>query len=61
MPVRARDAAEYLRTPADVAAYPNAAREESDGDRRLLMKAFENVAASQGGVFRNRSHRQEQP
>ncbi|MYD88219.1 MAG: putative addiction module antidote protein [Acidobacteria bacterium] len=50
MPVRAHDASEYLQTPADVAAYLNAAMEESDGDPRLLMKAFRNVAASQGGV-----------
>ena len=40
MPVRAREAGEYLRTPEDVAAYLNAAIEESDGDPRLLMKAF---------------------
>lgn len=50
MPVRAHDAGEYLRTPSDVAAYLNAAMEESDGDLRLLMMAFRNVAASQGGV-----------
>ena len=50
MPVRAQEASEYLRRPADVAAYLNAAIEESDGDPRLLMKAFRNVAAAQGGV-----------
>ena len=50
MSVRAHDASEYLRTGADIAAYLNAAMEESDGDPRLLMKAFRNVAASQGGV-----------
>ena len=50
MPVRAREASEHLRTPEDVAAYLNAAVEESDGDPRLLMKAFRNVAAAQGGV-----------
>ena len=50
MPVRAHEAAEYLRTSKDVAAYLNAAIEESDGDPRLLMKAFRNVAAAQGGV-----------
>ena len=50
MPVRAHEASEYLRTPEDVAAYLNAAIEESDGDPRLLMKAFRNVAAAQGGV-----------
>ncbi len=50
MPVRAHEASEYLRTPEDVAAYLNAAVEESDGDPRLLMKAFRNVAAAQGGV-----------
>ena len=48
MPVRAHEASEYLRTPEDVAAYLNAAIEESDGDPRLLMKAFRNVAAAQG-------------
>ena len=50
MPVKAHDASEYLRTPEDVAAYLNAAVEESDGDPRLLMKAFRNVTAAQGGV-----------
>ena len=50
MAVRAHEASEYLRTPEDVAAYLNAAVEESDGDPRLLMKAFRNVAAAQGGV-----------
>ena len=50
MPVRAHQASEYLRTPEDVAAYLNVAIEESDGDPRLLMKAFRNVAAAQGGV-----------
>ena len=49
MPVRAHEASEYLRTPEDVAAYLNAAIDESDGDPRLLMKAFRNVAAAQGG------------
>ena len=42
-------------TPEDVAAYLNAAIEESDGDPRLLMKAFRNVAAAQWGRFRHRS------
>ena len=50
MPVRAHEASESLRTPEDIAAYLNAAIEESDGDPRLLMKAFRNVAAAQGGV-----------
>ena len=50
MPVRPHEASEYLRTPEDVAAYLNAAIEESDGDPGLLMKAFRNVAAAQGGV-----------
>ena len=31
---------------ADVAAYFNTAVEEFDGDPRLLMKAFRNVAAA---------------
>ena len=50
MPVRAHEASEYLRAPEDVAAYLNVAIEESDGDPRLLMNAFRNVAAAQGGV-----------
>ena len=50
MPVRAHEPSEHLRTPEDVAAYLNAAIQESDGDPRLLMKAFRNVAAAQGGV-----------
>ena len=50
MPVRAHGAAENLRTPEDVAAYLNAAIERSDGDPRVLMKAFRNVATAQGGV-----------
>ena len=49
MPVRA-NSSESLRTPEDVAAYLNAAIEESSGDPRLLMKAFRKVAAGQGGV-----------
>ena len=49
MPVRAHEASESLRTQEDVAAYLNAAIEESSGDSRLLMKAFRNVAG-QGGV-----------
>ena len=51
MPVKAHEAREYLRTPEDVAAYLNGgAVEQSGGDPRLLMKAFRNVAAAQGGV-----------
>ena len=50
MPVRVHEASEYLRTPEEVAAYLNAAIEESVGGPRLLMKAFRNVAAAQGGV-----------
>ena len=46
MPVRAHEASEYLRTPEHVAAYLNAAIDESDGDPRLLMKTFRNVAAA---------------
>ena len=61
MPVRAHEASEYLRTPEDVAAYLNAAIEESDGDPRLLMKAFRNVAAVQGGRFRHRSESRGRP
>ena len=61
MPVRTQDAGEYLRTPADVAAYQNAAMEESDGDPRLVMKALRNVAAAQDGVSADRSPHEEQP
>ena len=50
MPARTHEASEYLYTPEDVVAYLNAAIEESDGDPRLLMEAFRNVAAAQGGV-----------
>ena len=50
MPGRPHEPSEHLRTPEDVAAYLNAAVEESDGDPRLLMKAFRKVAVAQGGV-----------
>ena len=50
MPVREHRASDYLRTPEDVAAYLNAAVDEMEGDPRLLMKAFRNVAEAQGGV-----------
>ena len=50
MPVKQHRASDYLKTPQDIAAYLNAAIEEFDGDPRLLMKAFRNVAAAQGGV-----------
>ena len=48
--VQEHRASDYLKTPQDIAAYLNAAIEEFDGDPRLLMKAFRNVAAAQGGV-----------
>ena len=50
LPVKVHKASDYLKTPEDIAAYLNAAIEEFDGDTRLLMKAFRNVAAAQGGV-----------
>ena len=50
MPVKEHRASDCLKTPEDIAAYLNAAIEEFDGDPRLLMKAFRNVAAAQGGV-----------
>ena len=50
MPVKEHRASDDLRTPQDIAAYLNAAIEEFEGDPRLLMKAFRNVAAAQGGV-----------
>ena len=50
MPVKEHKARDYLKTPEAIAAYLNAAIEEFDGDPRLLMKAFRNVAAAQGGV-----------
>ena len=49
MPVKAHEASEYLRTPEEVAAYLNAAIEESDGDPRPFMKAFRNVLAARTG------------
>ena len=50
MPLKQHRASDYLKTPQDIAAYLNAAIEEFDGDPRMLMKAFRNVAAAQGGV-----------
>ena len=50
MPIKGHKASDYLKTPEDIAAYLNAAIDEFDGDTRLLMKAFRNVAAAQGGV-----------
>ena len=50
MPVKEHRASDYLRTPQDIAAYLNAVIEEFEGDPRLLMKAFRNVAEAQGGV-----------
>ena len=50
MPVKDHRASDYLRTPQDIAAYLSAAIEEFEGDPRLLMKAFRNAAAAQGGV-----------
>jgi probable addiction module antidote protein len=50
MPIKEHRASEYLKTPEDIAAYLNAVIEEMGDDPRLLMKAFRNVAESQGGV-----------
>ncbi len=50
MPLREHRSSDYFKTPEDIASYLNATLEESDGDPRLLMKAFRNVAAAQGGV-----------
>ncbi len=50
MPFKEHRAGDYLKTPEDIAAYLNAVIEEHDGDPQLLMKAFRNVAAAQGGV-----------
>ena len=50
MPVRAHRASEYLNTPEDIAAYLNAVIDDADGDPRLVMKAFRNVAEALGGV-----------
>ena len=50
MPVKEHRASDNLRTPQDIAAYLNAVIEEFEGDPRLLMKAFRNVAETQGGV-----------
>ena len=46
MPVKEHRASDSLKTPKDIVAYLNAAIEEFDGDPRLLMKAFRNVAAA---------------
>ena len=51
MPVKEHRASDYLRAPQDIAAHLNAAIEEFEGDPRVLMKAFRNVAAAQGGVL----------
>ena len=50
MPVRTHRASEYLNTPEEIAAYLNAAIDDADGDPRLVMKAFRNVAEALGGV-----------
>ena len=50
MPVKEHRASDYLKTPQDIAAYLNATIEECEGDPRLLMRAFRNVAAALGGV-----------
>ena len=50
MPVKPHKASDYLKTPEEVAAYLNAAIDEMDGDLRLLMKAFRNVAEARGGI-----------
>lgn len=50
MPVKEHRASDHLRTPQDIAEYLNAVIEEFEGDPRLLMKAFRNVAEAQGGV-----------
>ena len=50
MPTKEHRASDYLKTPEDIAAYLNAALEESNGDARLLIKAFRNVAEARGGV-----------
>jgi len=50
VPTKEHKASDYLTTPEDIAAYLNAALEESNGDARLLMKAFRNVAEARGGV-----------
>ena len=50
MLVRTHEASKYLRTPEDVAAYPNAAVAKSDGDPRLLMKGFATSRFPTGGI-----------
>ena len=49
MSVKRHKASDYLKTPEAITAYLNAAIEEFDGDPRLLMKAFRNVAATKSG------------
>ena len=48
MPVKPHRCSDYLKTPTEIAAYLNAAIDEMDGDPRLLMKAFRNVAEGLG-------------
>ena len=50
MPTKEHRASDYLQTPEDIAAYLNAAMEETGDDPRLLMMAFRNVAEARGGV-----------
>ena len=50
MPVKEHRASDYLSPPQDIVAYLNAAIEEFEGEPRLLMTAFRNVAAAQVGV-----------
>ncbi len=42
-------ASDFIKTPEEIAAYLNAAMEDTD-DPRLLMMAFRDVAEAQGGV-----------
>ncbi len=50
MPVEKHQPSDYLKTPEEIAAYLNAAIEDMDGDPRLLMKAFRNVAEARGSA-----------
>ena len=42
------DAAEYLKTPEEMAAYLEICIEEADGDSRLIIKALGDIARAKG-------------
>ena len=42
------DVAEHLRTPEEMAAYPEACLEEADGDAAFIAKALGDIARAKG-------------